>query len=234
MKVEIWSDVVCPWCAIGKRRLERALDLFPHRDEVDVVWRSFELDPTAPAERTGSLTEHLAAKYGTTEADARAMQERMTQTAALEGLDFRFDRARPGNTFAAHRVLHGARRHGVQDAVKERFLTAYLTDGEPIGDPGTLVRLAAEAGMAEADAEEALANDEHAAAVRADEQEARRLGISGVPFFVVDRTYGVSGAQSPDTLLQVLERAWDERSGGLTVLQGESDAATCDDESCAV
>jgi predicted DsbA family dithiol-disulfide isomerase len=231
MKVEIWSDVVCPWCAIGKRRFERALDLFGHRDDVEVVWRSFELDPAAQAERSGTLTEHLAAKYRTSHAEAQSMQDRMTQTAALEGLDFRFDRARPGNTFDAHRVLHLARERGVQAAVKERFLSAYLSEGEAIGDPVTLARLAGEAGLDESEVAEVLAGERYAVAVRSDEDLARSLGISGVPFFAVDRTYGVSGAQPADLLVEVLEKAW-EASHPLTMVAAAPETA-CGDEGCA-
>ncbi len=232
MQVEIWSDVVCPWCAIGKRRFERALDLFAHRDEVEVVWRSFELDPSAPAERNETITEHLAAKYGTTHAEAQAMQDRMTQTAAREGLDFRFDLARAGNTFDAHRVLHLAHERGIQDAVKERFFSAYLTEGEPIGDPDTLARLAAEAGLDEVEVKDVLAGDRYAVAVRSDEDLARRLGITAVPFFVVDRTYGVSGAQPPDLLVEVLEKAW-EASRPLTMVAADPEGA-CGDDGCAM
>ena len=211
MNIEIWSDVVCPWCAIGKRRFDRALEQFEHRDAVEVTFRSFELDPTAPAEREGTQNEYLAAKYGVSIAEAEQMHERVTAAAAEEGLDFRFDRARAGNTFDAHRLLHLAREHGLQQALKDRLLHAYFTEGEPIGDPAALQRLATQAGLDSGLVAATLAGDEFADDVRADESRARALGVSGVPFFVVDEKYGVSGAQPVDMLLQVLEKAWSER-----------------------
>ena len=147
VKVEIWSDVVCPWCYIGKRNLEAALEGFRHRDELDVVWRSFELDPSAPRLRQGAYADRLARKYGVGAAEARTMVDRMTATAAQAGLVFRFDIARPGNTFDAHRLIHLGGERGIQDAVKERLLAATFTEGEPIGERDTLLRLGAEAGL---------------------------------------------------------------------------------------
>src|SRR5438552_2791809 len=208
MKVEIWSDVVCPWCYIGKRRFEAALGRFAHRDDLSVVWRSFELDPSAPTRRTGDSAERLAAKYGMSRAQAVASQDRLTQMAAQEGLAFHFDQAQSGNTFDAHRLLHLAAERGLQDEVKERLLRAYFSEGEPIGERATLVRLVAEVGLAADEVEAVLASDSYAEEVRAEEHEATELGINGVPFFVIDRRYGVSGAQPADVLLQVLERAW--------------------------
>ena len=233
MKVEIWSDVVCPWCYIGKRRFEQALAGFPHRDEVEVVWRAFELDPSAPAERTGGYAENLAAKYGVPLAQAQQMIDTMTSTAAQDGLDLRFDTARPGSTFDAHRLLHLAGERGVQDAVKERLLRATFTEGEPIGDAETLVRLVAEAGLDADEAREVLGSDRYAAEVRGEEQQAQAYGISGVPFFVVDGRYGVSGAQPAEALGQVLAQAWAERSPLQMVASGGS-APGCDGDTCAV
>jgi predicted DsbA family dithiol-disulfide isomerase len=234
VQVEIWSDVVCPWCAIGKRRFAAALARFPHRDEVTVRWRSFELDPGAPPEREVDNVEHLAAKYGMSRADAEAAQQRVAAAAAAEGWDFHLDRARGGNTVDAHRLLHLAAERGVQDAVKERLLAAYFEQGERIGDHPTLVRLAAEAGLDADEARAVLAGDRYREAVRADEAQARAYGITGVPFFVVDRRYGVSGAQPADVLLDVLERAWaDAHPQALrTPAGGAGDA--CADGSCAV
>ena len=231
MRIDIWSDVVCPWCYVGKRRFEQALSRFAGRDAVEVVWHSFELDSEAPAERVGAYEEHLAAKYGRTVQEAAQMTASMTEVAAGEGLEFRFDRARPGNTFDAHRLLHLAAERGVQDAVKERLLHATFTEGEPIGDPETLVRLVAEAGLDAEEARAVLASDRYAAEVRADEAQARAYGISGVPFFVVDGRYGVSGAQPADVLLQVLDRAWSEQSP-LVAVGGA--APGCDGDACAV
>jgi predicted DsbA family dithiol-disulfide isomerase len=233
MKVEIWSDVVCPWCYIGKRRFEQALAGFPARDEVEVVWRAFELDPSAPSERTGDYAGHLAAKYGVPVTQAQSMIDTMTSTAAQDGLEFRFDLARPGGTFDAHRLLHLAAERGVQDAVKERLLRATFTEGEPIGDHDTLVRLVAEAGLDADEARGVLASDRYAAEVRGDEQQARAYGISGVPFFVVDGRYGVSGAQPAEVLGEVLAQAWAERSP-LQMVTAGGHAPGCDGDTCAV
>lgn len=208
MKVEVWSDVVCPFCYIGKRRLEAALERVPEAEEIEVRWRSFELDPSVPSERTEPLVDHLADKYGISHADAEAFQAQMTEMAAGEGLTFRLDRARPGNTFDAHRLIKLGGDRGCEEAVTERLMTAYLSGGEPIGDRDTLIRLAAEAGLDRAEAAAVLDSDDYADAVRADEAEARSLGINAVPFFVLDRTYGVAGAQPSEKLAEALEKAW--------------------------
>jgi predicted DsbA family dithiol-disulfide isomerase len=207
MHVEIWSDIACPWCYVGKRRFERALAEFEHRDEVTVTWRSFELDPAAPPEAAGEYAERLASKYGMSREQAQSMIDGMTETAAGEGLDFRFDRARGGNTFDAHRVLHLAREHAIEDALKERLLRAYFSEGALISDHATLQRLAVEAGLPADEVADTLASGRFADEVREDERTARSFGISGVPFFVVDRQYGASGAQAPETLLQLLRQA---------------------------
>jgi predicted DsbA family dithiol-disulfide isomerase len=237
MQVEIWSDVVCPWCYIGKRRFESALASFEHEDEVEVVWRSFELDPRAPQERTGDYASRLAKKYGMSEDRAMASLHHMTDVAAEEGLEFDFARTRAGNTFDAHRVLHLALERGgpeVQGAAKERFLQAYFTEGEAIGDPDVLVRLAGEAGLDEADVKDALAGDAYAEHVRADESAAEELGISGVPFFLVDRKFAVSGAQSVEVFTRALERAWAKSHPVIEVIGDAADGDACDDGSCAV
>jgi predicted DsbA family dithiol-disulfide isomerase len=220
--VEIWSDIACPWCYVGKRRFEAALAGFEHRDDVQVTWRSFELDPAAPAERPRSGAEHLAEKYRTSLDDARAMHDRMTAVAATEGLDFDFERARGGNTFDAHRLLHLAAEHGAQDAMKERLMRAYLTEGELMSDAATLERLAGEVGLPAAEVRELLAGDRFAAEVREDERTGAALGITGVPFFVVDRAFGASGAQPPEVLGELLRRAWEARPALDVVTTGES------------
>jgi predicted DsbA family dithiol-disulfide isomerase len=208
LTVEIWSDVVCPWCYLGKRRFEKALAAFEHRDDVEVVWRSFELDPYAPREREGSSAEHLARKYGMSVEQAEETNAQMTALAASEGLEYHLDRTRGGNSFHAHRLIHLAAGHGLQDAMKERLMRAYFTDGEAIGDRDTLARLAADVGVDPAPLRDDAA---YADAVRADEELAARIGIRGVPYFVLDRRYGVSGAQPAELLLQALEKAWEAR-----------------------
>jgi predicted DsbA family dithiol-disulfide isomerase len=208
MRVEIWSDVVCPWCYVGKRNLEAALAEFEHHDQVEVTWRAFELDPSAPAEREGDYATHLARKYGMSVAQAQTMIETMAATGARAGVVLDFDRARPGNSFDAHRLIHLAGERGVQAAMKERFLRATFTDGEPIGDRDVLLRLAVEAGLSKYEAAAVLGSDAYADDVRAEESLALDLGITAVPFFVIDRTFGVPGAQPPDVILGALQRAW--------------------------
>jgi predicted DsbA family dithiol-disulfide isomerase len=208
VEIEIWSDIMCPWCYIGKRRFEAALARFEHRDEVRVAWRSFELDPGAPRERQGDRAARLAEKYGMTIEQAREAERRVVETAAGEGLDFRFDLQRSGATFDAHRLVQLAARHGLQDATKERLMRAYFTEGELVGDHDTLVRLAAEVGLDADEVREALAGDGYAEAVRDDERTAGELGISAVPTFVIDRALGASGAHPPEALLKLLRRGW--------------------------
>jgi predicted DsbA family dithiol-disulfide isomerase len=234
MRVEIWSDVVCPWCYVGKRNFEAALSRFEHRDDVEVIWRAFELDPSAPAEREGDYVAHLARKYGMSVEQARKMIETMTATGAKAGVALDFDRARPGNSFDAHRLIHLAGQQGVQDAVKERFLRATFTDGEPIGDRDALLRLAVEAGLLQADAASVLENDVFAAEVRAEESLALELGISAVPFFVIDRTFGIPGAQPPDVILGALERAWEKTAHPLESADTAAAAPGCDGDACAI
>jgi predicted DsbA family dithiol-disulfide isomerase len=206
--VEIWSDVACPWCYIGKRRFEAALARFEHGQEVRVSWRSFELDPEAPHEREGDRAERLAEKYGMTVEQAREAEQRLTAVAAEEALDFRFDLARSGSTFDAHRIVHLAGEHGLEDAMKERLLHGYFTEGELMADRDTLTRLAVEVGLDEREVADTLAGDRFAAQVRDDERTARELGIAAVPTFVVERKLGISGAQSPETLLELLREGW--------------------------
>ncbi|MEP6640517.1 MAG: DsbA family oxidoreductase [Gaiellales bacterium] len=204
MQVEIWSDVVCPWCYLGKRRFEQALEGFEHRDRVDIVWRSFELEPDSPPEPL-DLTSRLVSRYGMSDEEAVGRNAHMTGLAAQAGLTFRLDIAKHGNTFAAHRVLHAARAAGLESETKERLLRGYFTEGRPISDPETVVELAAEVGV---DGRTALADESVANEVRADEREAAELGITGVPFFVLGRRYAVSGAQPAELLLKALQQAW--------------------------
>lgn len=231
MQVDVWSDIVCPWCAIGKARLDRALADFPDADRVDVRWRSFELDPAAPATADGDYLERLAGKYGVSIAEARGMTDRMTAQAAMDDVHFRFDIARSGNTFDAHRVLHLAADRGRQHQVKDRLLRAALGEGEAIADHAVLRRLAGEAGLEEVEVTSVLASDRYADDVRADEQLAGRLGVRGVPFFVFDGRFGVSGAQPAEVLLDALGQAW--ASGDAADAADASDAHNAADASDA-
>jgi predicted DsbA family dithiol-disulfide isomerase len=208
--VEIWSDVVCPWCYLGKRRFEHALQGFAHAEDVSVVNRSFQLDPGAPPTSGVGLDQLLATKYGMSPEEARRRNADMVALASAEGLEYRLDRAQPGNTFDAHRVLHLATERGAGDAAWERFFRGYFTEGVAIGSPEAVAGMAAEVGLDPTEVDEVLRGAAYADAVRAEEAEARSLGCNGVPFFVVNRRYGVSGAQSAEHLHQVLERAWSE------------------------
>jgi predicted DsbA family dithiol-disulfide isomerase len=215
VQIEIWSDVVCPWCYIGKRRLERALGEFEHADEVEVTWRSFQLNPdTLPGTAVPTL-EYLTKRYGP---QAQEMTARVAELAKAEGLDFGSS-SLAVNTLEAHRVLHLAADLGFGDAAKERLLRAHFTEGANLSDHETLTRLVVEAGHSEdagtieARAREVLAGREYENAVLDDISLARRMGISGVPFFAIDRKYGISGAQSPETFLRALRTAYaDEAS----------------------
>lgn len=232
MNIEIWSDVACPWCYIGKRRLEGALRVFEHSSEVTVTWHSFELDPAAPAAVVGEPVARLAAKYHVSRTDAEAMQARMTAAAAGEGLQFHLEQVRSGNTYHAHRLLHLAREAGRQDQLKERLLAAYFTEGAAVGDRDALLGLAVEAGLDAEAAREVLQGDAFGTAVRDDEREAARLGINGVPFFVIDRTYGISGAQPSDVIVGALRTAWTESHPLQMVGVPGGPAAACADGSC--
>jgi predicted DsbA family dithiol-disulfide isomerase len=206
MLVEIWSDVICPWCYVGKRRFEHALALFEGRDDVEVVWRSFELDPNASREPI-PLPDRLSQKFNVDHAEAVAMNERMTETAAGVGLQFRLDKAMSGNTFDAHRVIQFAATKGLQGAVDERVKEGYFGEGAAISDRETLVELAASAGLDADETREMLASDRFTDEVREDERTAAGFGINGVPFFVLDRKLGVSGAQPEEVMLDALQQA---------------------------
>jgi predicted DsbA family dithiol-disulfide isomerase len=212
VELEIWSDIACPWCYIGKRRLEAALAEFEHRDDLHIRWRSFELDPDAPAEIEGDRAERLARKYGITVERAHEIGRHLTEVAAGEGLSFRFELARSGSTFDAHRVVHLAAEHELQDAMKERLLRAYLSEGRLMSDGDTLILLAVEVGLPADETREMLAGERFVEDVRSDERAATRIGISAVPTFVIDRAIGLSGAQPPAEILALLRTGW-ERAG---------------------
>jgi predicted DsbA family dithiol-disulfide isomerase len=230
--VEIWSDVVCPLCYIGKRRFEAALADFEHADEVQIRWRSFELDPAAPARRSGGGAEHLAAKYGMTVADAEARMASMNELAAAEDLSFDLANSQGGNTFDAHRLIHlgYSKDPSTGAATKEALLKSYFTDLQPIGESDLLIKAGIEAGLDSSEVSDVLATDRFAQDVRHDEADAARLGCTGVPFFVFDRTFAVSGAQHRDTFLGALGQAW-ERSHLVSL--GEP-ANVCGDDECPI
>lgn len=224
LKIDVWSDVVCPWCYIGKRRLEAAIAR--HDEAVAVTWRSFELAPRAPAAVDMPLDELLSRKYGMPMAQVRAMHDRVTRLGEEVGIEFRFDLARTGNTFDAHRLLQSAPTHDLRGALKERLLRAYFTEGAPISDRATLAALAAEVGLDGDRAAADLASDAYTAEVRADEAEARAIGATGVPFFRLDDRFGISGAQDVETMLMVFDQVRAARPA--TMLAGDA----CGPDSC--
>ncbi len=207
MKVEIWSDVVCPWCYIGKRRFERALARFDGASDVEVTWRSFQLNPEHPKGVRQAHDTYLAAKIGTTMEHVRALNDRVIGLAAAEGLDYDFERYQVVNTWDAHRLTHLAKARGLGSELQERLLRAQLVEGEVLDDRDTLTRLATEVGLEADEARHVLGSDAYAGAVQDDLDDARRLGVNGVPFFVIDRRFGVSGAQETELFLRVLDHA---------------------------
>ncbi|MCK1817558.1 DsbA family oxidoreductase [Streptomyces sp. XM4011] len=207
MRIDVWSDVVCPWCYIGKRRLESALARYEDAAGVEVRWHSFQLDPAHPAGLREPTAAMLARKMGAGPEQVREMQQRVTELAAAEGLRYDLDRSISVNTLDAHRLLQFADREGLGGAAHERLLAAHLCEGETVDDIETLVRLGVEAGLAETETRRVLESGAYADEVAADVAEARRIGVSGVPFFVLDGAYGVSGAQPVDTFLHALRTA---------------------------
>lgn len=212
MTVEIWSDVVCPFCYIGKREFERALERFPHKNEVEVVRKSFELDPSAPERDEHDMYGMLVAKYGGTREDAVGRVDQVVQRAKTVGLEYRMDLAVIGSSFHAHRLIQFAKTKGKGAETEERLFKAYFTEGAHLADKSTLKNLAKEIGLNADEVEGVLNSDRFTAEVRTDEREAQQLGVRGVPFFVLDRKYGVSGAQSSDHFFGALEQAWNERA----------------------
>ncbi|WP_018752494.1 DsbA family oxidoreductase [Paenibacillus sanguinis] len=212
MRIEIWSDFACPFCYIGKRRLEKALDAFEHRDEVEVNYRSFELDPGAPRDSESSIYELLAVKYGLSLQQAQESNQNVAQQAKAEGLSYHFDTMIPTNTFDAHRLMHYAAEHGKAKEMSERLFRAYFTDSLHIGDHGVLQNLAEETGLAGHMVKAMLEQDDYAEAVREDESEARKLGIRGVPFVVIKGKFAVSGAQPVEIFQAALRRAWEDQA----------------------
>lgn len=209
IQVEIWSDIMCPFCYIGKKRFEAALAQFPHHKSVTVTYRSFELDPNAERDQAHDVHDMLAAKYGMSREQAKSMNENVGQAAKEAGLTFHFDTMVLTNTFDAHRLIHWAAAQGKQAEMTERLFLAYFTQSRHVGDQAQLAVLAEEIGLNAEAAADMLASDDYTDAVHADEQAARQLGISGVPFFLFNRKLAVTGAQSADVFLDALQQAWE-------------------------
>jgi predicted DsbA family dithiol-disulfide isomerase len=241
MRIDVWSDIACPWCYIGKRRLESALEGFEHGDEVEVVYRSFELDPSAPVPPVETATVALARKYGGGPEQIAAMQDRVSELAAEEGLDYRLDRTLHLNTRDTHRLLHLALQVGgpqLQGQLKEALLEAYFVQAKDVTDRVLLEEIAAGAGLDAEAVRRVLAGDDFDAEVTADVDQARAYGASGVPFFVVDGRYGISGAQPTEVFAGAIERAWSERQPALQTIVGTAtdaaDAGACGPDGCEV
>ncbi|MEF7437676.1 DsbA family oxidoreductase [Paenibacillus lautus] len=232
MKVEIWSDFMCPFCYIGKRRFESALEQFPHKDQVEVVYRSFELDPNASYKPGVSMDELLAAKYGMSVEQAKAANANVTQQAASVGLTYHMDRVIPANSFDAHRLVHFAAQHGKMKDMTERLFRAYFTDAENLEDKNLLADLAAEVGLEQEQAMAVLESDAFQSEVRADEAAATKLGIRGVPFFVLGGKYAVSGAQPLEVFTDALDKAYREANPLVMVNESDSNDGMCADGSC--
>ena len=206
MQIEIWSDVICPWCYIGKRRFEAALALSGKRENINVIWRSFELDPNAPRQQPGNVKELIAHKYNISLREADEMIARVTAHASAAGLEYHLDKARRGNTFDAHRLLHFAADRQVGEPAVETIMHAYFSESLAVGDRAELAKLAPGFGIPESEALAMLESDKYADAVRADESRAAGFGISGVPFFVFDEKSGISGAQPVEVFVEALQQ----------------------------
>jgi len=229
MKVEIWSDIACPFCYIGKRKFEQALESYPHKDSVQVEWRSFQLDPEMEPVPGQTIYESLAQKKGWTPEHAKALSAQVSNMAAELGLHYNMDNTVPANTFNAHRLTHLAAKFGLQDEAEERLLKAYFMEGLNIQDEKVLVQLGTDIGLEEKAVRYMLASDEYSYDVRMDAYEAQQIGVRGVPFFVIDRKYAVSGAQPSEVFLGALQTArkeWEAANQPVPVLEGSG--PTCD------
>lgn len=231
MKIDIWSDVACPFCYIGKRHLEAALEQFPHKNDVEVTWHNFELDPNAARDNKEDQYTLLARKYGMSREQAIENTDRVAASGEKAGLAFAFDKVIPTNTFDAHRLIQFAAQHGKQDEMEERLFSAYFMEGKHISNKETLLAIAKELGL---DASEVLNSDAYTKEVRKDEADAQSLGVRGVPFFVFDMKYAVSGAQPVDVFTQTLQKVWEEAHPPVELIQTGDKGATCDDGSCTV
>ena len=225
MEVKIWSDVRCPFCYIGKRKFEMALERFPHKDKVKVVWQSFELDPNMKTNTAVSAIEHLSEAKGISKGQAEGMQQHVATIAQEIGLDFNSKNTIVANSFNAHRLIQFAKVKGLGNEVEEALFKAYFVEGKNIDEIKTLVETGVSIGLNESEVKEIFSSDAYTKEVRKDEMQAQSIGINGVPFFVLNNKYAVSGAQSPDTFLEVLEQTWDEmekENPVLIITEGDS------------
>lgn len=231
MRVEIWSDVVCPFCYIGKKRFEEALQQFNQKENVEISWRSFQLDPDGDPAPGTSLNQYLAQRKGISLAEAQEMNAYVSNMAKEAGLDVQLEKAIIGNTYHAHRLLHLAKEQNVQTAVKEALLKAYFTEGKNINDTTVLLAVATAAGITEEAATAVLNNEQYAQEVLHDQLRAQQIGVSGVPFFVFNNKYAVSGAQATEVFAEVLQKVWEEEQP-VTVQATANAACAVDGSNC--
>jgi predicted DsbA family dithiol-disulfide isomerase len=236
MKVEIWSDVMCPFCYIGKRKFEKALAEFPGKNNIEVTWKSFQLDPSTVTDPTLSTIDHLAEKKGWSKAQAMETTAHVSNIAKQVGLDFHFDKAVVANSFDAHRLSHLAKKYGKQNELEEKLFSAYFTEGKNTADHNTLLQIGVELGLDKTEINELLNSDLYSDKVEEDIYQAQQIGVRGVPFFVLDQKYAVSGAQEPTAFLQALTKAYDEhkKENPLQVLNTEGSADACGPDGCEI
>lgn len=236
MKIDIWSDIACPWCYIGKRRFEKALAAFEHRDAVEVTWHSYQLDPALPERYDGTEADYLATRKGMPPEQVRQMFAHVAGIAAEEGLAYDFDALVVANSGRAHELLHLAAEHGLAAAVKESLLSAHFEHGEDIGSLETLTRIGVAAGLDRGEVESALVDGRYRAAVQSDIRQAGSLGIQGVPFFVLENKYGISGAQPTEVFSQALAQVWQESNPLVMVSPtgAQGDSGACGPDGCAI
>ncbi|EHQ43352.1 DsbA family oxidoreductase [Myroides odoratus] len=234
MKVEIWSDVMCPFCYVGKKHFENALAQLPFKDKIEVEWKSFQLDPTLPVEGASESTlDYLVKRKGMPKEQIEGMMHHLDQSGAAVGIEFRQDIAIPVNTFRAHRLIHLAQSHGKGNEMEEALFFAHFTAGKNVGDLEVLTDLATSIGLNKEEVVALLQSDEQTQEVKNDIEEAQALGISGVPFFVVDRKYGISGAQPIDTFAEALTQAYEESQPKFE-MKGDQDANACGPDGCEI
>lgn len=233
LKIQIWSDIMCPYCYIGKRRIEGALEQFEHKNAVEIEWKSFQLDSNFIASEDDDMAEHLATKYQKDKQWAQEMMDSMTENAKNSGLDFHFEKAVMANSFNAHRLLHLAKKHNLSNELEELLFKAYLTDGKDVNNLTTLSELGLQAGLDITEIEAVLQSDTYAKEVKEDILEAQSIGVQGVPFFVLDNKYAVSGAQHVETFVKTLEKVWEEGNFvSKPTLLNTTDGDSCGIDGC--
>jgi predicted DsbA family dithiol-disulfide isomerase len=231
MNVEIWSDVMCPFCYIGKRKFENALEQFPHKDDIKIIWKSFQLDPSTVTDPSLNTIENLRLKKGWSKEQAAETITHVADIAKRVGLNFNFDKAVVANSFDAHRLSHLAKKYNLQNELEEKLFSAYFTEGKNTADYETLLKIALEIGMDEAEVSEVLKGNAFANEVHQDVEQAQQIGVRGVPFFVLNQKYAISGAQESDTFLQALHKAYDETK---LVDLINNEAAVCGPDGCEI